>query len=97
MEDEIAKYREMRETKLNGNLSSVLNHLIEDLPISIRSVVKDYIMDRSPDNMYDLMNYIAEFASHKLDNPRHIWNAMASSGRTVRHTEFCPICHSVMN
>jgi len=96
IEDEIERYRAMREVKLNGNLSSILNHLIESLPRDVQDLVKDYVLDRKPETMYDLMCLVTEFASHHLKNPRNIWSVMSVGGRTVEHLEICETCHQLI-
>lgn len=97
VDEEVERYRKMRELPLNGNTISVLNHLLESIPKKFHKMIQDLVMQKHPANIYELMNIVTEVASHRIDDARQIYATMASQSNLGDDLEFCSSCHQLLN
>jgi len=93
---QVEKFREMRNVKLNGNTPGIFRHLVEKFPLVVQNLLYEEVLREKPGNLYELMNIITAFASHKVENPLRMKTLMMASGGMATHYETCPSCHRVI-
>jgi len=98
VENEVVKYQRMKETSLNGNAVDLAKHF---MPKGISSITREAIIEeiarRHPQNLYELMNIITWFGSHRATDPMQAYRLMYAGGAISADHEFCPTCHSIMD
>lgn len=93
---EIESFKVAAETRLNGHTSSLLRHSIRSLTKTAQNAILAYAVDEKPETLWDLMNIITYYASHRIDNPDLIATMMEAGGGMLDHAEFCSECKRVL-
>lgn len=95
VDDEMARLMAMKEQRLNGNRDAIIAHMFSTIPSSLRTVAMEELakFDRPIVTAYDVYYFVTWFASHFVNNPKHMRSLMLSAGDIPEHVDVCPACH----
>lgn len=98
VEGEVVKYQKMKETPLNGNAVDLAKHF---MPKGLSSLIREEIMEeiarRHPENLYELMNILTWYGSHRATDQMQAYRLMYTGGAISADHDFCPTCHTLMD
>lgn len=92
---EIEKVRRLAEIQVTHDaLPAYVSHMFDQMGTSMttREAVLKKVVERNPQNLYDLMNAVTEVA-HSIENRREVYTIQALGGFVASHAESCKVCH----
>lgn len=96
--NEVEKYRRMKEIPINGNAIDILKqHMPSGIPRSIKEEIIEELARQHPTNLYELMNILTEYGSHRAEDPMQAYRLMYAGGTLSGDHTFCPECHTLLN
>jgi hypothetical protein len=96
VEEEKKRLQRLTEITVTNKTSTVVEHILSNVPRRIGNVVRDRLLDVKPKNLYDVYNAITEISTHydelfeKNPDSRFLLESAASSLTT--HENLCPVC-----